>query len=112
MTDDLYILWTNDNPVTADKMVFMYASNSIKHGWWSEVTIIIWGATGKLAAEDDYIAGRIKEMLESGVKVSACKACADELEVSERLLALGVDVRYWGEGLTMILKSDTKLLTV
>lgn len=42
MSDDLYILWTNDNRVTADKMVFMYASNSIKHGWWNEgLTMIL-----------------------------------------------------------------------
>jgi hypothetical protein len=27
--DHLYILWTNSDPVTADKMVFMYATNDI-----------------------------------------------------------------------------------
>ncbi|MGO9121875.1 MAG: hypothetical protein ACLQPD_30220 [Desulfomonilaceae bacterium] len=39
--EHLYILWTNSDPVTADKMVFMYARNGLKKGWWKEVTIVI-----------------------------------------------------------------------
>ena len=48
----LYVLWTNDNPVTAEKMVFMYTINSLIHGWWEKVTLIIWGAPAKLVSED------------------------------------------------------------
>jgi hypothetical protein len=42
--DHLHILWTNADPVTAEKMVFMYAANALKFAWWQRVTIIIWGA--------------------------------------------------------------------
>ncbi len=47
----LYVLWTNDNLVTAEKMVFMYTINALKHGWWEKVTLIVWGATTKLVSE-------------------------------------------------------------
>ena len=37
----LYVLWTSDNPVTAEKMVFMYTMNSLIRGWWENVTLIV-----------------------------------------------------------------------
>lgn len=110
--EHLYILWTNSDPVTADKMVFMYALNSLKKGWWKEVTIIIWGSTAKLAGENAEIQSKIKELSAAGVKFSACKACADQLGVTGNLLGLGIEVKYWGEPLTEIMKTGQYLLTV
>lgn len=112
MKDKLFILWTNDNPVTAEKMVFMYGGNAKKKGWWDEVTIIIWGATAVLAVENDDIRNRIRELIDSGVKFSACKACAEQLGTAGKLIELGVEVIYWGEPLTEILKTNGKLITI
>jgi len=114
MTDKkhLFVLWTNDNRMTAEEMVFMYTVNSLVHGWWEEVTLIIWGATAKLAAEDQGIREMIKEALAKGVHVSACKACADQLGATESIEDLGVEVKYWGAPLTEILKAEETLLTV
>jgi len=108
----LYLLWTNDNKMTAEKMVFMYTVNSLVHGWWEEVTLIIWGATAKLAAEDKDIQKMIQEAIEKGVHVSACKACTDQLAVTSVIESLGVEVKYWGVPLTDLLKNDETLLTV
>ena len=108
----LYILWTNDNVVTAEKMVFMYAINSLRHGWWENVTLVVWGATAKLIAENGRIQALIAEAQENGVYVKACKACADQLGVSEILEAHGIDVEYLGILLTNVLKNDEKLITV
>jgi len=108
----LFILWTNADMITSEKMVMMYGINSILKGWWKEVTLIIWGAPAKLAAENDIIQEKIKLAMVSGVHVSACKACADQLGVTDQLLELGIEVKYWGEGLTEILKEDEKLLTI
>jgi hypothetical protein len=110
--EHLYILWTNSDPVTADKMVFMYALNSLKKGWWKEVTIVIWGSTAKLAAENGEIQSRIKELSAAGVKFSACRACADELGVTDKLSAQGIEVKYWGQPLTEIIKAGCFLLTI
>jgi hypothetical protein len=111
-SEKLYILWTNADPIASEKMVMMYGINSKISHWWSEVTIIIWGATAKLAAENESIQEKIKQALHVGVNVTACKSCADQLGVSDILLGLGIEVKYWGEGLTEILKENRKLLTV
>lgn len=109
---DLYILWTNDNLITAEKMVFMYGINSKIKGWWGTVTIIVWGATAPLVAENADIQKKVIEAQEKGVHLIACKACADQLEVTENLEKLGVEVDYTGELLTNILKSQKALLTI
>ena len=108
----LYILWTNGDPVTAEKMVFMYSVNSLRRGWWNKVTLIIWGAPAKLSAEDMGIQAKIREALDAGVHISACKACADQLGVTEALERMNVEVKYWGEPLTEVLKSGQTLLTI
>ena len=108
----LYVLWTNDNPITAEKMVFMYTVNSLIHGWWEKVTLIIWGAPAKLVGEDDNIQKLVTEALEAGVHITACKACADQLGVTETLEKLNIEVKYWGIPLTEILTSEEKLLTI
>jgi len=112
MKDELFILWTNDNLQTTEKMVFMYGRNGLRKGWWDEVTIIIWGATAALAGDNEEIRKQIKTMISEGVKFSACRACAEQLGVAEKLEALGIEVIYWGDPLTKILKSGGKLLTV
>ena len=108
----LYVLWTNDNPITAEKMVFMYTVNSLIHGWWEKVTLVIWGAPAKLVSEDDNIQKMVAKALEAGVHITACKACADQLGVTATLEKLDIEVKYWGVPLTEVLNSDAKLLTI
>ena len=109
---DLYVLWTSDNPVTAEKMVFMYTINFLVNGWWENVTIIIWGAAAQLVSEDDNVREMVGKALEAGVHITACKACADQLGVTEALEKLDVEVKYWGAPLTELLKNEEKLLPV
>lgn len=108
----LYILWTNGDPVTSEKMVNMYAKNSLIYGWWEEVTLIVWGKPAQLIFENEKIQEQIKENIEAGVKISACKACADQLGVTKKLEELGIETKYWGEPLTEVLKKDEKLITI
>ena len=108
----LYVLWTNDNPVTAEKMVFMYAINSLIHNWWEKVTLIIWGASTKLVSQDVNIQEKIKEALDAVVHITACRACADQIGVTDTLEKLHIEVKYWGLPLTDILKNDGHLLTI
>lgn len=110
--ESLTILWTTDNKDTFFNMINMYAVNSLKHNWWDEVTVIIWGASARLAGNDAQVQLEIMEMIQQGVKIEACKACADINEVSEKLEKLGVTVRYMGITLTEILKSGQKLISI
>ena len=108
----LYILWTSADKITAEKMVFMYAINARKRDWWERVTIIIWGGPAQLVSEDREIQDKIEEAKLEGVHLTACRACADQLGVTEKLEAMGIEVIYWGAPLTELLKNDEKLLTI
>lgn len=106
------IIWTNADVEVAEKMVFMYGINSLLKGWWEESTIIIWGPTAKLAAEDSKVKKLIQQGIEAGVNLTACRACADMYGVTAELEAQGIEVIHWGEPLTRLLKNDEKVLTV
>jgi len=108
----LYVLWTDDNPITVEKMLFMYTVNALKHGWWEKVTVIVWGASAKLISEDAGVQGLVKRAIDAGVHLTACKACADQLNVADALEKLGIEVKYWGTPLTEVLKSGESLLTL
>ncbi len=110
--DTLYILWTSADPLTARHMVLMYAKNSLLRGWWEHVTVIIWGASAKLAAENAAVQEEIKIAQNVGVRFSACAACARQLGVTAQLEALGAEVVSWGPLLTEALKNNEKLITV
>jgi len=112
MKDKLTILWTNPDPITSEKMVLMYATNAKKLEWWKEIDIIIWGGPSKLVSENLLIQEKIRECIDTGVHVSACKACADQLGVSETLESIGIELKYWGESLTAVIKEEEDLLTV
>ena len=108
----LHILWTDDNPITAEHMVVMYSKNAILKDWWKDVTVIIWGATSKLVAENENVQYLIKECEEVGVKFSACLACANNLGTTEKLTELGIELKFWGQPLTELIKNKEHLLTV
>jgi len=110
--DKLNILWTTDNKETVFNMLSMYATNSVKNNWWNEVNVIIWGASAKLVGNDTQVQTEVLEMIARGVKVEACKACSDNLGVTEKLIQLGVNVRYMGNALTEYLKSDEKFISI
>ena len=109
----LHILWLNDNPVTAELMMFMYATNALRQGWWENVHLIVWGATTKLLCESADMQKLVQRFLAEGGQVSACKRCAEKLNVLDKLEAIeGIKVFYIGERLTEIIKGTEKLITL
>lgn len=108
----LHILWTNADIDTTLKMVMMYATNAKASGWWENITVIIWGATARLAAENAQVREAMQVAMNVGVKFSACVACARQLGVVEKLEAQGVEVIGWGQPLTELLKNNETLLTI
>lgn len=107
----LAVLWTSGDVDVAERVCFMYTHNAKKAGWFDEVTLIVWGPSAKLLSENEKLQASVKQMIEDGVTVEACKACADSYGVADDLTELGIPVKYMGRPLTEILKSDTKLLT-
>ena len=93
-------------------MVFIYTHYSKLMGWLNEVTTVIWGVSTKLAGENKKVQDKLKEMVDSGVTIEACKVCADQLRDAETLESIGVEVKYRGDPLTKILKKSGTLLTI
>lgn len=112
MSKKLHILWTSNDVNTAHFMVFMYAINALTKNWWDEVTVIIWGSSAKLVAEDKSMQDKIEMAKYLGVKVSACIACATQLGVVEKLKELGLEVIPWGQPLTDLIQNNEPLLSV
>ena len=112
MDNKLTVLWTTSDRVTVEKMVFMYTLNAKLQAWFDDVTLVVWGASTKLLAESPDLQERIEEMIAAGVKVEACRACADQLDATSTLEACNIDVKYWGEPLTKVLKDSGPLITI
>lgn len=108
----LHILWSNSDLETSLHMVLMYATNSMANHYWDEVTVILWGATPKLAIENSQIQESMKVAAHVGVQFSACITCAERYNATDALLALGVEVIPWGIRLSEILQSGSPLLSV
>ncbi len=109
--DHLLIIWTSGDPDVAHKMVFMYAFNAQKNGWWEQVTLLVWGPSSKLSSEDKDIQAALKKMKDEGVELLACKGCADQYGVSSKLEELGIEVKYTGTYLTDFIKSGKKVIS-
>ena len=108
---DLLVVWTSRDREVALNMVFMYAGNARKHGWWASVTMLVWGPSQKLLTEDQELQEQMAAMVERGVRFVACKACADSYGIAEELEALGVKVFYTGQFLTEWLRSEASVAT-
>ena len=110
--DKLNILWTTDNKDTVFSMLSMYSINSMTSKWWEQVNLIIWGASARLAGNDIQVQTEIREMINQGVSIEACKDCCDSFGVTDKLTKLGINVRYMGKSLTDYIKSGEKILTI
>jgi len=93
-------------------MVMMYATNSMVHRYWDEVTVILWGPTPHLVATNDAVQDALRIGMNVGVRFSACISCAERYGVVDGLRALGIEVIPWGIPLSEILQDGSPLLTV
>jgi hypothetical protein len=112
LDDALLVLWTTAERETALNMIFMYTTNARRHGWWPQVTLLVWGAATRALCEDESLRQALAEAQRAGVIVIACRRCAELTGVVDELKALGVKVFYTGEYLTEWLKSGKRLLSV
>lgn len=107
----LAVLWTSGDPEVAHRSCLMYAHAARKQKWFDEVVLIVWGPSARLLAADKDIQAKVKAMMQDGVKVQACVACADSYGISDRLKELGLEVKGMGAPLSDMLKQGWKVLT-
>jgi hypothetical protein len=109
--DRLVVVWTSDDPYVAERVALMYTHAAKTAGWFTEVTLIIWGPSAKLTAENVEVQKKLKAMQNDGIEIKACIVCADAYGVTDKLKAMDFEVKGMGKPLTDYLKSDAKVLT-
>lgn len=112
MKNKLLIVWSSGEVEVAKKLVLLYGSVMLERKYWDEATIMIWGPSAKILAQDKKLQEQMKVVHDSGVKFNACVVCTDDYGVSDKLRELGVQLIHTGEMLTEALQSDeTKVIT-
>ncbi len=106
------LLWTTDNKDTALNMLCLYGHNAKLQGWMDEVEILVWGASQNLIARDTEVQAKVKAMINDGVKITACKKCAENMGVEQELSSCSIEVYYTGKLLSEWIKSGESIITV
>lgn len=109
--EHLVVVWSSGDPYVAEKVAFMYTHAAKTAGWFDKVTLIVWGPSAKLAAENTMIQEKLTSMMKDGVILEACIACARSYGVDENLTRLGIDVKGMGKILSGYLKNDARVIT-
>lgn len=105
---DLTVLWKSNNIIDIENLIFPYVTNSKTQKWFSDVTLLIWGASTEFILKNKNLQERIKTLKETGINIYACKYCSDQLNATEVLEACGVTVIYTGELLSDHLKEENR----
>ena len=66
----------------------------------------------KLLAENEELQEELKRAESFGVKFTGCIACAEELNLVDKMKEIGLDLYKWGPPLTELIKSGAPLLTI
>jgi len=112
MKNRLLIVWSSGEKEVAKKLVLLYGFVMLERKYWDEATIMIWGPSAQILAEDKELQEQMKTVRDSGVAFNACVVCTDDYGVSDKLKALGVELIHTGEMLTKALQSeDVKVIT-
>ncbi len=102
----LLIVWSSGEKEVAKKLVLLYGSVMLERKYWDEATIMIWGPSAVILAQDIELQEQMKVVRDSGVAFNACVVCTDDYGVSDTLKELGVELIHTGEMLTEALQSD------
>ena len=111
MAIKLFALISSADREVALEVGLIYPLNAAKKKWLDEVIVIFFGPSEKLAAYDIEVQGKIKELLENGIEVIACKWCSDRMNITPLLENFGVRVEYVGSIITQLIKDGWAQLT-
>lgn len=107
----LVLVWSSDDPMVAERVALMFPHAAQKNQWFSNVTLVIWGPSAKLIAENKELQEKLRSMEADGVKIQACVACANAYGVIDQLKQLGYEVLPMGIPLANYLKRGYRVLT-
>ncbi|MGL4956447.1 MAG: redoxin domain-containing protein [Bacteroidales bacterium] len=107
----LVVVWTSDDPMVAERVALMYPHAAQRSKWFEEVTLVIWGPSAGMIARNVELQAKIQAMMNDGVIVKACIACASAYGVVDDLKRLNYQVLPMGVPLSDYLKEGYKVLT-
>lgn len=109
----LLVVWKSENETDINNFIVPYAYNAKKHNWFSDVEVLIWGASQEKVMATPLIQQRVANLIKNEVTVYACKMCADNVGATEILEKLGVKVEYTGVYLSERMKSkEYEVITI
>jgi len=113
MMKKLLVVWKSDNDIDIHNFIVPYVYNSKINAWFSDIELLIWGVSQHKVTEEPSIQEKVKNLIKNGVKVYACKFCADNVGATELLESLGVNVMYTGVFLSDKMKDpDTEVISI
>ena len=113
MKENLLIVWSNGDLELANKFPLLYSSVILDREYWKTAHLMLWGPSILLVKDNKYIQDKIRQIQESGVKMSACIVCVEDYGAREELEKLDIEVTHTGEFLTKALKDETySVLTI
>ena len=107
----IVVVWSSGDPEVAHETCFLYTRNAKKRGWFDDVTLIIWGPSAPLLVKDESLQKEIMAMMRGGVRVMACRKCAEDYGVHGHLVDMGIESIYIGETLSDMIKEGRHVLT-
>lgn len=111
MKSELLVVWTTDNRETIMNMILLYVHNAKLNGWFDEVNLLVWGASQQILSEDKEMQEKVSEMIQDGIKVVACKKCAENMYVEKNLDACGVELLFSGKFISEWAKEGKPMMT-
>jgi len=81
----------------------MYAKNTIKYGWLSDVKVIFFGPSENLLVSDTDVTASATELANLSHPL-ACQFLSDRDNISERIERIGIEVDYVGTIIADLLK--------
>lgn len=111
MANKVFAIISDDDREQALEVSLVYPMNCAKNKWLDEVKVIFFGPSEKLAAYDNEVQDKIKQMIGYGIEVLACKWCADRMGVTPQLEAQKINVVYVGPIISQLIREGWAQLT-
>jgi hypothetical protein len=103
MNDKLIVIIATGD-VTKARTGLMYAVNTYKNEWMSDVEIFIFGPAQKLLISDQEVLSYIYEFNALDKNIIACKAVADQDEITQQIADKNVKIDYVGKPISDYIK--------
>lgn len=106
MKENLLIVWTNGDIEVANNFPLLYSSVILDRQYWKTAHLMLWGPS-ILLVKETFIQEKLKYILSTGVKMSACIVCVEDYDATSILEELNIEITHTGVLLTTALKDET-----